>query len=118
MTIASTLSKVAPKGLKLPTNGSPAQAPTTPGYKTPKTPQDEALAYFSSEETHQGEPVQVWELWLEDDGGPDDRKSVSHLFLEGKGVRIDKAIVVHQIASSYEAVCPQVELASWDQLYS
>jgi glycogen debranching enzyme len=81
MTIASTLSKLAPKGLKLPTSGSITSNPTTPGggggAKTPKTPQDEALAYFSSEESHTGEPVQVWELWLEDDGGPDERKSVS-----------------------------------------
>lgn len=74
MTIASTLNKVAPKGLRLPTD---SQAPT-PGPKTPKTPQDEALAYFSSSESHTGEPVQVWELWLEDNGGPDERKSVSY----------------------------------------
>jgi len=82
MTVASTLSKVAPKGLKLPTANSQSTQkppPTTPGLKTPKTPQDEALAYFSSQESHTGEPVQVWELWLEDDGGPDEQKSYIRL---------------------------------------
>lgn len=52
-------------------------APSIPGPKTPKTPQDEAIAFFSGE--GDGEPVQVWELWLEDDGGPSEAKSVSPL---------------------------------------
>lgn len=47
------------------------------GIKTPKTPQDEAIAFFSS--GADGQPVQVWELWLEDDGGPDEAKSVCPL---------------------------------------
>jgi hypothetical protein len=47
---------------------------STNGVKTPKTPQDEAIAFFSS--GSDGAPVQVWELWLEDDGGPDESKSV------------------------------------------
>jgi hypothetical protein len=51
------------------TNGNGA------GPKTPKTPQDEAIAFFSS--GADGQPVQVHELWLEDDGGPGDNKSVS-----------------------------------------
>ena len=45
------------------------------GMKTPKTPQDEALAFFSG--SHDGtQPTQVWELHLEDDGGPGESKSV------------------------------------------
>ena len=76
------LSKVVPTGLKLPkahANGNGHATPAAPaasGQKTPKTPQDEALAFFSSD-VHDGEPVQVWELWLENDGGPADNKSVS-----------------------------------------
>jgi hypothetical protein len=57
---------------------SPIEMPTTPsvpGPKTPKTPQDEAIAFFSGD--GDGEPVQVWELLLEDDGGPSAAKAVS-----------------------------------------
>ncbi|ODO11295.1 glycogen debranching enzyme [Cryptococcus amylolentus CBS 6273] len=46
----------------------PKVDPTATGKRTPKTPQDEAIAFFSGE--HDGEPVQVWQLALEDDGGP------------------------------------------------
>lgn len=46
--------------------------------RTPRTPADEAIAYFSSEGQKQ-EEVQVWELALEDDGGPNDARSVSLL---------------------------------------
>lgn len=54
------------------------------GLKTPKTPQDEAIAFFSS--GADGQPVQVWELWLEDDGGPGDNKSVSTFMIETAGL--------------------------------
>lgn len=47
--------------------------PKTP--RTPKTPQDEAIAFFSG--GNDGVPVQVWELELEDDGGPGPGKDVS-----------------------------------------
>lgn len=73
MAITSSLSKAIPTGLKLPkSNGTKKDLAS--GLKT-KTPQDEALAFFS--EGHSGDPVQVWELWLEDDGGPAESKSVS-----------------------------------------
>jgi glycogen debranching enzyme len=51
------------------------------GPKTPKTPQDEAIAFFTGE--GDGDLVQVWELWLEDDGGPDAAKSVSRSYHTG-----------------------------------
>jgi hypothetical protein len=44
--------------------------------RTPRTPADEAIAFFGSETGNQGE-VQVWELILEDDGGPNQARSVS-----------------------------------------
>jgi hypothetical protein len=44
--------------------------------RTPRTPADEAIAYFSAEGQQQ-EEVQIWELPLEDDGGPNDARSVS-----------------------------------------
>ena len=97
MTVQSALSKAAsklnisdsqesgksrqqpPAGIKLPqngSNGSNGHYPQSLGMKTPKTPQDEALAFFASGDVA-GEPVQVWELWLENDGGPGENKSVS-----------------------------------------
>lgn len=75
--------KPAPSSIKMPeqsTNGH--HSSSTNGVKTPKTPQDEAIAFFSS--GADGQPVQVWELWLEDDGGPEASKSVSpRLFEQG-----------------------------------
>lgn len=99
MPLKNTLAKALPGGiakkLDLPkqsatANGVSSSTPTntnggfqtdgsgkTP-LRTPKTPQDEAIAFFSSETPASGgEPVQVWELWLEDDGGPGQNKSVS-----------------------------------------
>lgn len=76
MTISSTLAKAVPTGLKIPKsaqNGLKGVQDSN-GPKT-KTPQDEALSFFGGE--HSGEPVQVWELWLENDGGPGESKSVS-----------------------------------------
>lgn len=78
MTISGSLAKAVPTGLKIPkpANGEKkTKESLSSGLKT-KTPQDEALSFFS-ENTHSGEPVQVWELWLEDDGGPGESKSVS-----------------------------------------
>lgn len=77
MPVQSAIEKIIPTGLKIPKptiNGN--GHPTPSGKATPKTPQDEALAFFSAGE-HTGDPVQVWELWLEDDGGPGEQKSVS-----------------------------------------
>lgn len=45
------------------------------GQKTPKTPQDEAVAFFSGA-SNADDVIQVWELDLEDDGGPSDKKGV------------------------------------------
>jgi len=43
--------------------------------RTPKTPQNEGLSWF---ESHTGtEPVQVYELALEADGGPNKDRAVS-----------------------------------------
>ncbi len=55
------------------------------GLKTPKTPADEAIAYFEKKKEGEGEEggkeeeVKVWELMLEDDGGPSYEKSVSQV---------------------------------------
>lgn len=75
-TTASTGSK--PTGIKLPTSTHPtSHSGHGHGVKTPKTPQDEAIAFFSGEAD--GAPVDVYELWLEDDGGPGHGKDVSVL---------------------------------------
>jgi len=55
--------------------------PSSSGLKTPKTPQDEALAFFSQTSHAGAEPVQVWELELEDDGGPALNKSASPMII-------------------------------------
>lgn len=72
---AATLNPTKPSSIDMPKSangGSRVQQ----GGKTPlKTPQDEAFAFFSGE--GDGEKVQVWELWLEEDGGPGEGKDVS-----------------------------------------
>lgn len=71
---ADTLNPSKPSSISIPkpsSGGGHAQ-----GGKTPlKTPQDEAYAFFSGE--GDGQKVQVWELWLEEDGGPGEGKDVS-----------------------------------------
>lgn len=68
----------APTGLKLPTHGAATDSTArSPAPKTPKTPADEAVNFFSNERKQGEKPVQVWELVLEDDGGPGEGKSVS-----------------------------------------
>lgn len=74
MTVTSALKSAAPGSIKLPPSNGAANGHST-GPKTPKTPQDEAIAFFGGQ--HDGEAVQVWELALEDDGGPGEAKSVS-----------------------------------------
>ena len=77
MTDRTNGARPAPSGLKLPAQTNGHARPAGSGPKTPKTPQDEALAFFSQSTPDGGEPVQVWELELEDDGGPAESKSVS-----------------------------------------
>ena len=56
------------------TNGG---SPTTP--KTPKTPADEGLDFFESAIVQGEEPIKVYELQLDPDGGPNKDRSVSIL---------------------------------------
>ena len=80
----ATKTTAPPTSIQLPkSNGQHTSTNSNSnGIKTPKTPQDEAIAFFSS--GADGQPVQVWELWLEDDGGPHESKSVRHLLVGGK----------------------------------
>lgn len=66
-------SKPSSINIPKPSNGGQGQSGKTPL----KTPQDEAYAFFSGEGN--GEKVQVWELWLEEDGGPGQGKDVSDI---------------------------------------
>ena len=50
-------------------------SPTTP--KTPKTPADEGIEFFESA-VAQGEPIRVYELRLDPDGGPNKDRSVEY----------------------------------------
>ncbi|ORY30247.1 putative glycogen debranching enzyme [Naematelia encephala] len=77
MSVKQAISKVTPGSIKLPSSNGHSNAPAASGQKTPKTPQDEAIAFFSSGED--SAPVQVWELWLEDDGGPGQGKDYIRL---------------------------------------
>ena len=98
MALRSSASKATPSGLKLPANGH--VVPQTGGVETPRTPQDEALAFFSQTSHVAGEPVQVWELQLEDDEGPGESKSVS------SPINLPYALALH-----YELPCSR--LHSW-----
>lgn len=47
----------------------------------PKTPADEAIEFFESPAQHKGsEPIQVFELALDADGGPNKERSVTLYF--------------------------------------
>ena len=47
--------------------------------KTPKTPADEGLDFFESAVGQGEEPIKVYELQLDPDGGPNKDRSVSSL---------------------------------------
>lgn len=66
-----------PAGISLPkANGKSFES--NQAARTPRTPADEAIAFFSGSDTSKdGSLLQVWELSLEDDGGPSYEKSVS-----------------------------------------
>jgi hypothetical protein len=72
-----------PTGISLPSPSLPSAPRSdqkTP--RTPKTPANEAIEFFSAEKKGEGDPieVQVWELALEDDGGPSWERRVSILY--------------------------------------
>ena len=52
-------------------------SPITP--KTPKTPADEAIDFFESALQQGHEPIRVYELQLDPDGGPNKDRSVAFL---------------------------------------
>lgn len=71
--VKSTLHSV-----KIPANNithTSSESPKTP--KTPKTPADEGIDFFESAFTQGEEPIRVYELQLDPDGGPNKDRSVS-----------------------------------------
>ena len=46
--------------------------------KTPKTPADEGLEFFESATIQAGQPIRVYELRLDPDGGPNKDRSVEY----------------------------------------
>lgn len=46
--------------------------------KTPKTPADEGIEFFESATSQAGQPIRVYELHLDPDGGPNKDRSVEH----------------------------------------
>lgn len=86
------LDSLKPSNIEIPL---PKAVPQAEGKKTPKTPQDEAISFFSGE--GDGEPVQVWELSLEDDGGPSPEKSVSPS-------HVNDLADIHIVPSTYPSV--------------
>lgn len=75
-----------PSSITIPKSAQNGSSHKASDGKTPlKTPQDEAYAFFSG--GGDGERVQVWELWLEEDGGPGEGKDVSLVFALGLVVK-------------------------------
>lgn len=55
---------------------SKSTSPVTP--KTPKTPADEGIDFFESAFKQGDEPIRVYELQLDPDGGPNKDRSVAY----------------------------------------
>ena len=53
--------------------------PLLGGLKSQKTPADEAIAFFESPYSKDEEPVRVYELSLDADGGPNKDRSVGSI---------------------------------------
>lgn len=65
------------KSVIIPEN-TPLSADTD-GTKTPKTPADEGIDFFESAFKQGEKPIQVYELQLDPDGGPNKDRSVEYL---------------------------------------
>ena len=74
---AAVSSLTMPQGFTPESNGS---SPTTP--KTPKTPADEGIEFFES--ATKGEPIRVYELRLDPDGGPNKDRAVECFHLPSR----------------------------------
>lgn len=105
------LDSLKPSNIAIPL---PKAIPQAEGKKTPKTPQDEAISFFSGE--GDGEPVQVWELSLEDDGGPSPEKSVSPYI--GHVNDLADIHIVPSTSPSLQAICLEVYSSAWYGGYS
>jgi len=57
----------------------PTQSVHPVSVDTPKTPADEAIEFFQSDSTKGASPIRVYELVLDQDGGPAKDNSVSNL---------------------------------------
>ena len=68
---------IIPKNNVASDYGQRSAGPRTP--KTPKTPADEGLDFFESAFKQGEPPIQVYELRLDPDGGPNKDKSVRHV---------------------------------------
>ena len=69
------IERVASPTIDLPKNPF-VEDKTSPGaLKTPKTPADEGIEFFESANTG-GAPIQVYELKLDPDGGPNKDRAV------------------------------------------
>lgn len=63
----------------------PSFSGTTDGSKTPKTPADEGIDFFESAFNPGEKPIQVYELQLDPDGGPNKDRSVEYLLVSVSG---------------------------------
>ena len=75
--VANALNGVAqvvkkPTLVSIPKYRGPSETDT---IRTPKTPQDEGIFWFEHSDSR-GEPIQVYELKLEPDGGPNKDRMV------------------------------------------
>ena len=67
-------------GVSIPADGYPVDTDSkTP--KTPKTPADEGIEFFESSSVAGQAPIRVYELKLDDDGGPNKDLSVSSVIV-------------------------------------
>ncbi len=57
-------------------------AQDSPVIDGPKTPADEAIEFFESNPSADEEPIKVYELRLEEDGGPNKDRAVGDTFSE------------------------------------
>ncbi|KZT27841.1 glycoside hydrolase family 133 protein [Neolentinus lepideus HHB14362 ss-1] len=76
----SRLKNIPGPKVKIPTNGGSSSAGSSPtSTKTPKTPADEGIEFFEFAPIAADQPIRVFELRLDPDGGPDKDKSYLRL---------------------------------------
>ena len=75
----------SPVSVEIPNSTTAGEPSDSGSLKTPKTPADEGIDFFESSISHGEDPIRVYDLQLDPDGGPNKARAVSGLCRRSSG---------------------------------